>query len=82
MTKKTTSLEKKPHEYGSPFTAIEELDRACTSMERIMGAKIGAISDLLAENIKRLDLLEKQLDSKSVAKRKKIQASGRDKQTE
>ena len=68
-----TKLSKKPHMYGSEFTAIEELDNAMDTMEQIITAKIDAISDILAGAIKRIDELEKKTKPKP---RKKIQKDG------
>ena len=74
-----SKLAKKPHDYGSAFTAIDELDKAMEGMEQVMSARIDAVSDLLAGAIERIQALEKP----KPARRKKTQAKdGRKKQGE
>jgi len=64
-----SKLAKKPHDYGSAFTAIDELDKAMEGMEQILDAKIDAVSDLLVGAIERIKALENP-----PARRKKTQA--------
>ena len=59
-----SKLAKKAHEYGSAFSAIDELDKACEGMEETLSARIDAIADTVAEVTRRVLALEKPKPAK------------------
>ena len=71
-----TKLTKKPHEFGSAFAAIGELDEAMDGLDQVMSAKIDAVSDMIVGAVKRIEALE----TPKPARRKKTQAKDAKKQ--
>ena len=77
-----SKLSKKPYDYGSAFTAIDEMDKAMEGMERVLDKKIDELTDLFSAAVAHLKELEEQIakspvESKSVKRRKKIQKDGK-----